>query len=234
MQHIILLHGAIGHSKQLNQLADILSVTHTTHHFNFSGHGGAAFPEKFFSIPVFAEELITYMDSNNIAEANVFGYSMGGYVALYASKYFPGRIQKIITLATKFHWDEAIAERECKMLDSEKIEQKLPSFAQQLMQNHSPNDWKLVLEKTRTMLIEMGKNNPLALDNYQSIDIPVLLLLGDRDKMVTLEETISVYKALPNAQMGVLPATSHPIEQVDANMLGYHINHFLVAAKSPA
>jgi esterase/lipase len=232
VQHLILLHGAIGHSKQLNQLAAILSAQYTLHQFNFSGHGGAEFSLKGFSIQVFAEELLKYLDDNNIATANIFGYSMGGYVAMYLAKHYPGRIQKIITLATKFHWDELTAEKECKMLDAEKIEQKLPSFAQYLSQSHSPNDWKIVLKKTKDMLTEMGINNPLIIEDYPSIEMPVLLLLGDRDKMVTLDETVLVYKALPNAQMGIIPDTQHPIEQVDNHMLAYHINHFLAEAKS--
>jgi hypothetical protein len=31
--------------------------------------------------------------------------------------------------------------------------------------------------------------------------------------MVTLDETVIVYKQLPNPQFGVLPNTPHPIEQ---------------------
>lgn len=54
---------------------------------------------------------------------------------------------------------------------------------------------------------------------YPEIDIPILILLGDGDKMVTLDETVNVYKLLPNAQFGVLPNTPHPIEQVNVKML---------------
>jgi hypothetical protein len=36
-----------------------------------------------------------------------------------------------------------------------------------------------------------------------------------------------VYKALPNAQMGMLPATQHPIEQADIAALEFAVRRFL-------
>jgi len=62
-----------------------------------------------------------------------------------------------------------------------------------------------------------------------AITIPTLLLLGDSDKMVGLEETTAVFKSIPGAQWGVLPGTPHPIEQVDVVMLAYHLRRFIKA-----
>ena len=67
----------------------------------------------------------------------------------------------------------------------------------------------------------------LQFQDYAAINIPVLLLLGDRDKMITLEETIAVFNQLPNAQMAMLPGTPHPIEQVDISLLSFLIEKFL-------
>ena len=152
---------------------------------------------------------------------------MGGYVAMYLAKYHPERIHKIITLGTKFNWDETIAATETKMLNAEKIEAKLPDFAAALQKRHAPNNWKIVLEKTAAMLVEMGNDNPLKPDDYPAIQHPVLLMLGDRDKMVTLDETVEVYKNLPLAQLAILPNTPHPIEMVNQARLAYEIKSFL-------
>ncbi|WP_315819167.1 hypothetical protein [Paraflavitalea speifideaquila] len=138
---------------------------------------------------------------------------------MYLNRHHPGKVLKTITLATKFHWDEAGAAREVKMLDPEAILQKLPGFAAQLDKRHAPQDWKLVMEYTASMLLDMGKDNPLKPEDYDQITIPCLLLLGDRDKMVTLEETVNVYKQLPAGQLGVLPATPHALEQVSVKQL---------------
>ena len=112
------------------------------------------------------------------------------------------------------------------MLNTEIILEKVPVFAEQLKHRHAPNDWKLVLNKTKEMLIEMGKENPLQLSDYATINQPVLLLLGDNDKMVTRDETEAVEKALPNSRFQVLEQTAHPIEKANAAVLADTIREF--------
>jgi pimeloyl-ACP methyl ester carboxylesterase len=152
---------------------------------------------------------------------------MGGYVGLYLAKHQPEKIDKVITLATKFHWDEPTAQKECGMLNAEAIAGKVPAFAASLEERHAPNDWKDVLGKTKDMLSAMGKDNPLKPDDYKNINTASLILLGDRDKMVPLDETVAVYRSLPDAQMGILPGTPHPIEQIDPELLAFHITRFM-------
>lgn len=227
MQQILLLHGAIGATDQLSPLPRELAGSFSVHTLNFSGHGGFPFAAEPFSIQLFATEVLAFLDKEDIPNISIFGYSMGGYVAMYLAKYHPERVNKIITLATKYNWDETIAANEIKMLNAAKIEEKLPEFAATLQKRHAPNDWKNVLEKTAAMLTELGKLNPLKIDDYPAIQNPVLLLLGDRDKMVTLDETVEVYKNLPKAQLAILPNTAHPIEMVDQARLAYEIRSFL-------
>ena len=226
MQHILLLHGAIGAKDQLQPLANALQENFIVHTLDFTGHGGTAIPGEGFSINLFAAQVLGHLDEHNIEQANIFGYSMGGYVAMYLAKHYPQKIKKLVTLATKFYWDETVAAKEVKMLDPDTIQQKIPAFSQQLEQRHAPANWKEVLQKTKELLEGLGRNNPLQLKDYTAIATPSLLLLGDRDKMITLEETVDVYKELPNAQLGILPATPHPIEQTDINLLAFFIKRF--------
>jgi pimeloyl-ACP methyl ester carboxylesterase len=227
MQHLLLLHGALGSSSQLDPLRNQLKDHFNINAFNFSGHGGRAIPDKEISIPLFAEEVKTFLKENNISSTHIFGYSMGGYVAMYLAKQERALVNKIITLATKFHWDQAVAERELKMLDPEKIAEKIPAFAEELKKRHHPNDWKTVLAKTSEMLSGMGKQNVLQTKDYSSISNECLLLIGENDKMVTRDETLTVCNALPNGRVEILPETSHPVEQVDVNLLSDLIKNFL-------
>lgn len=226
MQHLLLLHGAIGSSEQLRPLTQLLQPDFTVHLFDFPGHGGKELPAV-FSIEIFAESVVGYLKENSIEKVSIFGYSMGGYVALYLAKHYPHLIEHVITLATKFHWNEAIAAKEIKMLQPEVIEYKLPAFAETLQLRHSPVDWKMVLNQTAEMLLNLGKNNMLKPEDYATILTPCLVMIGDRDKMVTLEETVTVYKELSAAQLAVLPSTPHPIEQVDETFLADHIRKFI-------
>jgi pimeloyl-ACP methyl ester carboxylesterase len=227
MEHLLLLHGALGAKDQLMPLAERLKNRYIIHVLNFNGHGGRVFSGPSFSIESFAGDAIEYLQEKNITQVNIFGYSMGGYVAIWLAKHHAGMIKKVITLATKFYWDESVAAKEVKMLDAETIQQKLPAFAQQLQERHSPNDWKDVLDKTRGLLLSLGQSNSLQLADYSGIQAPCLLLLGDKDKMITGKETEDVHAHLPHSQFQLLPDTAHPLEQVDMAMLATTVSRFL-------
>ena len=227
MQHLLLLHGAIGAKDQMESLAAGLREKFTVHAINFSGHGGASFPDNGFSITRFAQDTINYIQQNDLQSINIFGYSMGGYVAVYLARHYPHLTARVITLATKFHWDQTIAAHEIQMLDANKILEKIPSFAKALEKRHFPNDWKTVLDKTKEMLLQLGISNKLQLKDYPNILSPCLLLLGDRDKMISADETVAVQRSLPKAEFKLLPDTPHPIEQVDMKLLTRLIKDFL-------
>jgi esterase/lipase len=226
MQHLLLLHGAIGSKDQLQPLAEKLKNDFIIHSISFSGHGGESMPDA-FSIELFANDVLRYLQKNNIEKISIFGYSMGGYVALYLAKHHPEKTDKIFTLATKFLWSPEIAAKEMKMLDAEKIEAKIPAFAKVLEKRHTPNDWKLVLQKTSDMMKILGEKNPLQLNDYEIIENKIMISIGDKDTMVTLEETIDVYRRLKNASFLVLPATQHPIEKIDIDRLSREIHFFM-------
>lgn len=227
MQRLLLLHGAIGAADQLQDLKEELSDTYEVHTLNFAGHAGTAMPAEPFSIPLFAEQVHRYIEDQQLQQVNIFGYSMGGYVAMYLAKMYPQSVHKVITLATKFHWDEETAAKEMRQADPEKIAAKVPAFAEALQKRHAPNDWKELLQRTGSMLEALGKSNTLQPVDYNSIEASCLVLLGDRDKMITLEETLNVYWSLPKAEMGILPNTAHPIEQANKTMLSSMIRYFL-------
>jgi esterase/lipase len=151
---------------------------------------------------------------------------MGGYVGLFLARFYPDRIGKVFTLATKFHWHEETAKREASMLDPSKIMEKFPAFAEELKNRHSPEDWSVVLSKTAEMMINLGHNNTLKDADYKAIENEVQVSVGDRDKMVSIEETLGVYRHLKNARMLVLPDTLHPIEKVEGDRLVHEIKNF--------
>jgi pimeloyl-ACP methyl ester carboxylesterase len=224
--HLLLLHGALGAADQLESLAAELEKDFTVHTLDFSGHGRKPFPDGPFSIPMFAHDVLIYMDEQQLHQASIFGYSMGGYVGMYLALHHPARVAKLATLATKFHWDPAIAQREIQMINPEKILEKLPAFAKTLEQRHQPKDWKVVLQKTAQLLKDLGDEPLLSADACHNIQVPTLLMLGDCDKMVSQEETVTMQKSISNAQLAILPGTPHPIGQVDTSLLAHQLRRF--------
>lgn len=225
MQQLLLLHGAIGAKDQLQPLAENLKNDFEVHSINFSGHGGTAMPNT-FSIKIFANDVLTYLKENSIEKINIFGYSMGGYVAVYLAKHHPEKVEKVFALATKFAWTPDIASKEIKMLDADKIAEKIPAFARSLEKRHQPNDWKILLQKTSDMMIALGNDNTLRLSDLEHIDIPITISVGDDDNMVTLSETKDVCHSLKNGKLIILPDTLHPIEKVNIETLSNELKLF--------
>lgn len=227
MEHLLLLHGAIGSKDQWQPLIPLLEDRFVLHPINFPGHGNKALPEADFSIPLFVKSVLHYLDEQQIEKSSIVGYSMGGYVAISLAKQFPERINKIITLGTKFHWNEMEAAKEIAKLQPDIIQAKIPAFAEQLSNRHPSAGWKTVLAQTAHLINDLGNKQYLSNTQWSGFSTPTLLMLGDKDKMVTLEETVALQKQLPNAQLAVLPDTAHPIEQVNLSLLVFVIKHFL-------
>lgn len=226
MKKLLLLHGAIGSGKQLKMLADVLSENFEVFTLDFNGHGGNSIPDENFSIEMFALDVLNFLDTNDIDKIDVFGYSMGGYVALYLARFHPERINKIVTVATKFEWNVEGAIKEAAMLNPEVIAEKLPEFAAELTTRHEPADWKLILKKTAEMLIKMGANNVLTDSDFKVVQHQILIGVGDKDKMVSQEETLHVQQLLSNSRYLLLKETPHPIEKVNVQLLAGEIKKF--------
>ncbi|MDQ3109311.1 MAG: alpha/beta hydrolase [Bacteroidota bacterium] len=227
MEPILLLHGAISSSKQMLPLQEELQKQFSSVHvFDFPGHGGKAFPAEAFSMKLFAESVLKWMDENQFKKINIFGYSMGGFVGLYLAKYFPERVGKIITLGTKLEWDHFIAADMARMIDAEKIALKAPVLAEALDKLHQPNHWKEVLHRTTELFLNLGSEPALTLPDFEEIKHDILLMLGDQDRMVTIEETNDAQKHLKNSTVEIIPGTPHPIEQANLEQLAKITGNF--------
>ena len=216
--NIILLHGAIGASDQLEPLAKELSENgFKTYSLNFSGHGQASFQNQ-FGIVQFAYELKSFIGKNNLVKPDIFGYSMGGYVALYLASQHPNLMGKIITLGTKFEWSPEIAAIEIKMLDAKTILEKVPKFAEVLQRRHG-NNWKLLLQKTAEMMVELGTNNLLNKNSFSNIINKVMIGLAEGDNMVSVTETNYAASMINGAKRFTLHNSKHPIESINTGRL---------------
>lgn len=226
MKNIVLLHGAIGAKDQLEPLAkELAALGYQTYSFSFSGHGQTPHSTE-FSIKHFAFELDRFISENNLEKPDVFGYSMGGYVALYLASQKPDSFGKIITLGTKFEWSSEIALKEIKMLDATTIAEKIPKFAAALETRHG-KDWPLLLKRTGDLMIDLGKDNLLNAKTFSQIKNKVLIGLADGDTMVSVEETDNAASKIVGAKRYTLPNTKHPIETVDIADLAAIITDFV-------
>ena len=220
MSDLVLLHGALGSAHQLESLAKDLGEARI---MEFVGHGSLPDIDEPWTMNLFVDQLEEFLDGPSV----IYGYSMGGYVAIELSKRRPDLVTKVLTTGTKLNWSSEVAKSEVAKLDPDVIQQKVPHFAEDLARRHGKDHWKTVLKKTGDMMIHLGNDPLLTPASMTSVSIPVMYMIGDRDEMVTLEETIEFYRATPNAQLAVLHNTRHPIEKVRKDMLAWYIDDFL-------
>jgi len=225
--NLILLHGALGNKSQLDELKRSLKLQFNVFSFDFEGHSKDSNSDKGFSIALFTENVIEFMSDNNLNKASFFGYSMGGYVALNLALTHPPLVDKIITFATKFNWTPESAEKEIKRLNPELIAEKVPAFAQMLVNRFGHEHWKEVVIKTADMMLKMGAGQKLNDEDYKNIPNPVLISIGTYDQMVTVQESEEVSRFLPNSSFELLEEFEHPIEKADITKLGTVVSSFM-------
>lgn len=226
MKKLLLLHGALGAESHFSELKNELQGKYELHSLNFEGHGGRA-SQTVFSLELFVRNVLDYLREHEITSCSIFGYSMGGYVALKLAADHPELLSEIVTLGTKFDWSPETAESEVALLNPEKIEAKVPHFAAALASLHAPLDWKELMHKTGQFMLDLGKNPVLTPAILKQIKIPVTLLLGSKDTMVTVDETALVQGLLPNARMERVEGWPHPIERIDARELALRLTEIL-------
>ena len=227
--HLLLLHGALSSLEVLSPLAKILDRDRLVFSLNFPGHGGTPI-EQPFSIEVFTEEVVEMLDKVEIDQVDVFGFSMGGYVAINLARHYPERVGRIFTLGTQFDWSPALAEQEVKRLIPEQIEAKVPHFAETLAKRHHPEDWREVVRETAQMMRRMGQAGGFSAETFTEISHPVMVAVGEQDRMVNAHVSAQIARLLPQGAFLRVPDCPHPIEQVDPEQLARLVADFLHSA----
>ncbi len=228
---LLLLHGALGSKAQFVKLKKELSTQFEVYELDFAGHGKKESTQD-FTIDLFTTNAIEFLKENELDSVNIFGYSMGGYVALNLARKAPHCVAKIITLGTKFNWTKATAEQEMKMLNPEKIEAKVPAFANHLATIHGSDNWRKVLRKTAQMMYGLATGKKITTAELEQIEQEVLIGIGSNDKMVSIEESKESARALPNGKLEILADFPHQLERIDAAKLASIIEQFLLEAKT--
>jgi 2-succinyl-6-hydroxy-2,4-cyclohexadiene-1-carboxylate synthase len=97
-QLILFLHGFMGNSHEFDEAISLLHDDFYCLTVDLPGHGKTKVfgNNECYKMAHTAYALITLLDTLNITECFLLGYSMGGRLALYLTLYFPTRFSKII------------------------------------------------------------------------------------------------------------------------------------------
>jgi pimeloyl-ACP methyl ester carboxylesterase len=200
------------------------------------GHGRTDNPTGEFGYSAMANDVAALIKALGLKRPLVLGYSDGGQIALELGMRYPGLAKALVLGGTQFRFSEAYLEdarallgiAEGEKVDTERLEREQPDFVAYLRESHGhvygPEYWKTYVKKIAALWL-----TPLcyAPENLAAITDPVLLLVGDRDGVAT-EESIELFRLLPNAELAVAPASDHGFIEAKADLFDALALDFLV------
>ena len=209
--NLLLLHGALGSSRQLKPLQQRVGGVA----IDLSGHGGREIPPVGIRFDQFIDDIDRAFADNRWESVHLFGYSMGGYAALLYAAQHPERVRSVVTVGTKLLWTDEGLQNELRKLDPDAMLAKVPAFAQALADVHGEDRWCDVVTAIAKSMRDLAAAPLLIPEVCSRIECPVLLCVGDGDGTAVPEDTRIFAKGLSSADVLVLPNTRHPFESVD-------------------
>ncbi len=215
----LLIHGALGSAEEMKPLSRLSTEGLQFLTMDLMGHGKRQMAEQAFTFPLFAQDVLEFLENKDIEKVNVFGHSMGGYLGLYLARHHPEKIDRVITYGTKFEWSPMIAQKHIDGIEPSLLKERAPDFVEVLKERHHVAGWQSVVEKSRKLLENLGQHQDLSESDYPEITQNVKILLGSLDRMVTEDESREVANALPNASMSVVEGVGHSLRSVNPTQL---------------
>jgi pimeloyl-ACP methyl ester carboxylesterase len=227
---IVMLHGANGRGQAIRGLVEALAPLQVLSP-DLLGHGGRPVPER-LSAAEMAADVVASMDRAGIRRAVVGGYSVGGYVALYVARHYPERVAGVVTLATKWVFDERTVAHLTHLADPERLSRPGNPRAAQLEATHQPQDWRRVTEANRQLFRDFGAHPPLTEQELRAIGKPALVLSSEDDQLVPRDEAVALGKLL-GCQAMLMPGQCHPLSAVPLPVVGKAIKSWLATRLVP-
>ena len=183
------------------------------------GHGGTYNPAGELSYHAMADDVIALMDALEIERAFYYGYSDGGNIGLELGMRFPDRMVALALGGVVFKFSPSYFAALRREYGFERVEtdEELEAFQRALpkdMREHvlarhthtGPKTWQkmvLAIARLHTTPVHYSVND------LAQVVSPTLVMTGDRDALLLVEETVELYRLLPNAELLVLPNSGH-------------------------
>jgi pimeloyl-ACP methyl ester carboxylesterase len=202
---LVLLHGGLlTIDLSFGPLLEPLAASRQVIALELQGHGHTADTGRAMTIEALAGDVVALLDHLGIAEADLFGFSLGGLVAYAIALGAPTRVGQLIVASADAHRPPG---RESAPLDADRL--PTPADFQAWRDAYEavapdPTRFAEFAAKTEALVHEF----PGWSDELRSLRAPTLLIFGDRD-FSPLPDVVEMFELLPNAQLAVLPGTTH-------------------------
>lgn len=235
---LLLLHGGLFDiEQQFGALIPALSVERRVIATDFQGHGRTNDIDRPLNTASLASDVVGLLKHLEVGGVDVFGFSVGGAVALHLAIKHPELIRKLIVSSVSFNPGgdrggnaEAVTEMTVDMIAGTPMEQRYMEV--------SPHPDHEHLQGLLTKLggYDAGSKGCTD-DEIRGIQAPTLITVGDCD-MVKLEHAVKFlqlrggdvngdFEGVPASQLAVFPGTTHFFGLARTNLVQDVVTTFL-------
>jgi len=234
---LVLLHGATGaidfHLSGWGGFMPQFAERYRAIHLELRGHGRTDNPAGHLSYAQLAADVGAFIEVLDNGPAHVAGVSLGGTVALALGMTRPDLLRSLVCVGAYYHLDER-ARLASQDFDPDAMERDGGEFATWLMGFHDPHHypgyWRELVRQVRAM-IDVGPGYTEA--DLRRIPVPTLLILGEIDRHVSLEQVLAMRRTIPDAEMlilnhaGMEDGANHVVQFTRADVVGPVVLDFL-------
>jgi pimeloyl-ACP methyl ester carboxylesterase len=215
---LVLLH-AWGESKgSFDRLRPLLPPSLLTFAMDQRGHGSADKPSSGYRLADFASDVELFMDAVNIESAILLGSSSGGYVAQQVAVTSPHRVAGLVLVGSPrtLEGRPAFADEVDRLSDPIEPDWVRASL-EWFPRFHSVPDWyiddrvadgiAMPLRVWKEALEGLGTPKPPT--QIGKITAPTMIIWGDRDELLLLEDQKTLAAAIPGSRLVVYEDTGH-------------------------
>src|SRR5215204_4853802 len=236
-------------------LLELAATNHTVIVFDNRGMGETTVGTKPFSIEQFANDTAGLLDALNIEKVDVFGVSLGTFIAQELTLNYPQKLDRLILHAGYCRGNEAIyasgqAFESIMTLSSPQILRNMTAEQQAMIlaQIMFPPQWLeehpeilnsvIQLAPVRSATPEIIQQQGLAVgiwkgscDRLSSIMQPTLVIVGDQDLLAPPANSVMMAQRIPNSWLVLLEGTGHGAMWQVPNEFTAYIQNFLETTK---
>lgn len=186
------------------------------------GHGRTPDVDGPISYGLMAQDTIAFLEAVVGGRAHVVGCSDGAVVALLVALHRPDLVQRLVFVAGVFHRDGWLP----GVLEADPAVPEVPDFLAASYAEVSPDG----AEHSAVVAVKLARMHAteptLTTSDLAKIGTTTLVMFGDDDE-VAMEHLVDLYRGLPNAELAVVPGTSHGLLVEKADLCNRLILDFL-------
>ena len=219
-QPLVLIHGGFGMVSMFQQLIPALAATRQVIAVELQGHGHTADINRAFSFEAMSDDIAALIRHLGHEKADLFGYSLGGGVALFTAIRHPETVRKLVLLSVP-HKSEGWYPEVRAGMSAISVEGVSGSFMHEAYTAIAPkpDKWPVLVSKTRALLNE----RPYDLSaEVAALQLPVLIIAADADGF-SPAHAAEMFALLgggqrdagwdgsqrPQSQLAILPGVTH-------------------------